>query len=128
MGRFANFNTGVEYKFAFGVQSSEDITTFGGMVNDTDDEQYNCYYSGHYWKDKDEVFRHLNKFGEGFILPNFERYEKSMEGTYELLSDEPFHFNEDNQENKVNICRFILGCVIYHQLLYEPNLSVTYEL
>ena len=128
MGRYANFNTGVEYKFAFGIQPSEDMTTFGGMVNDTDDEQYNSYYAGHLWEDKEEVFCYLVKFDKEFVLPNFEKYEKSMEGTYKMLSDEPFHFNEDKEENKENICRFILGCVIYHQLLYQSNLSVTYEL
>jgi hypothetical protein len=126
MGRFATFNTGFEYKFAFGIQPSEDITTFGGEVNDTDDDEYNSYYSGHIWReeDKENVLNCLNQFGEGFVLPHFERYEKSLEGTNEMLSSEPFSYDKDN----VYIHRFVLGCLIYHQLLYEPNLSVEYEL
>lgn len=32
MGRYANFSTGFQYKFAFGVQSSGDIMDFGGST------------------------------------------------------------------------------------------------
>jgi hypothetical protein len=31
MGRYAFFSTGLEFKFRFGVQESEDIRTFGGV-------------------------------------------------------------------------------------------------
>lgn len=30
MGRYVQFSTGFEYKFTFGVQSSLDVTLFGG--------------------------------------------------------------------------------------------------
>ena len=132
MGRYANFNTGFEYKFAFGIQSSKDITEFGGMVNDTDDEEYNSYYSGHVWKDDDnsKILSILKYFGEGFVLPDFSEYENTMEGTYDLyqnlMEEIPKHNVTDDRVKE--FFKFSLGCLIYHQLLYEENLTVQYEL
>jgi hypothetical protein len=129
MGRYAQFSTGLEYKFLFAIQSSEDIKDFGGQEIDTDDPQYNMYYSEHEWsyEDKNNILTILNKFGEGFIMPDFEKYEKNIEGTYNLYSNEPFYVEEDNHDSSKG-SKFTLGCLIYHQLLYTNNLSVKYEL
>ena len=128
MGRYANFNTGFKYKFVFGVQPSDDITQFGGDLNDTDDAEYNSYYSGHVWKDEDKnkIMSILKDFGEGFVVPDFSRYETSVEGTYVMyynLLEEIIEHNSKVEE----FFKFVLGCLIYHQLLYESYLSVQYE-
>lgn len=144
MGRFASFNTDFEYKFVFGIQPSEDITKFGGEVNDTDDEEYNSYYSGHCWteRDKSSILNILNSFGEGFVIPEFSDYENNIEGTYDMYNDllgqVPDHNDVYERENGndegngsdrvVTFFEFVLGCLIYHQLLYEPDLYVQYEL
>lgn len=128
MGRYAQFNTGFEYKFLFASQPSEDIKEFGGQINDTDDDEYNFYYSEHFWteRDKEQILYTLNHFGEGFILPNFSIYDNDISGTYKMYTEEQYCYQYDNIEDK-KISKFILGCLIYHQLLYEPNLTVKYE-
>lgn len=125
MGRYANFNTGFEYKFVFAIQPSDDIKEFGGEVNNSDDEEYNYYYTGHVWteQDKDTILSILKNFGEGFRVPDFSNYECSVIGTTSLYEDFYDSSNKNNRSPK-----FILGCLIYHQLLYEPDLSVQYEL
>lgn len=55
MGRYANFNTGFEYKFGFGVQSSSDIQFWGGeFKEEREEEECDCdgkceWDDGHGW-------------------------------------------------------------------------------
>lgn len=127
MGRYASFNTGFEYKFVFGLQPSDDITNFGGEVNDTDDEEYNLYYSGHIWNnnDKNTIMSILKDFGEGFVVPDFSKYQNDVEGTYVMYYELIEQISTDH--NRVEFFKFVLGCLIYHQLLYTSQLSVQYE-
>jgi hypothetical protein len=134
MGRYAEFNTGFEYKFSFGIQDSSDMQYFGGEVNDTDDVFYNTYYSGHVWseRDKEMILSILNRFGEGFILPDFSKYERTLDGTYKLYGSNFYKLNDlercGDKKLYKKIAKFMLGCLIYHQLLYVDKLYVTYEL
>ena len=112
MGRYANFNTGLEYKFAFGIQSSGDMQEFEGV----------SYYGRdadtliHKWKKSDEALI-KEKLKEYFIDINI--YENNIEGTHKLKSD--------LYNIKMNYT-YILGHLIYHQLQYVEELSVEYEL
>ena len=103
MGRYAFFNTGFEYKFAFGVQSSTDIQLFGGIGED----------GLHTWTQDDKTYI-INLLSKLEIA--FENYEKTIDGTYAL---------EDDLEIDH---RIKLGSLIYHQLLYTDELTCTYDI
>jgi hypothetical protein len=124
MGRYAFFNTDLEYKFAFGVQSSEDIQEFGG----TDISDYKNNGPRHKWTEEDREdilfeLKHIEDFYE-FEPFDFSKYEKNIDGTYELrrafekkyIHLEAYHY------------KYILGLIIYHQLEYMNPLTVNYEL
>ncbi len=124
MGRYAFFNTGLEYKFRFGVQDSNDITLFGGIsvISETDD-------STQTWteEDKDVIAEKLKVLLEWLGEPplDFASYEKTLDGTWKLKSELYDLFQKDHDEELV--ARYILGCLIYHQLLYEESLQADYE-
>ena len=116
MGRYAFFNTDFEYKFSFGIQDSSDILQFSG---DYDDKEIVI------WTQNDMIYiiDELDHFP--YELPEFEKFEKTIHGTYELW----WHIRDKNKntDNYELLSRFTLGCLIYHQLSYEPNLSVHFE-
>jgi len=116
MGRYAFFNTHVEYKFAFGIQDSHDILLFGGTF---DKEALEVS-----WKQEEliSIYDELEHFS--YKLPDFDSFEKNYNGTYELKN-----YILDNYETKDNILfyKFLLGCLIYHQLSYTPNLFAHFE-
>lgn len=124
--RLAKFNTGFEHKFLCNADIKY-IKEFNGQEIDTNDIQYNSYYSKHIWSfpDTENILTILNSFGEGFIMPDFQKYEKNIEGTYKMYTNEPFYLEENEYKNKE---KFRIGCLIYHQLLYNNNLSANYEL
>jgi hypothetical protein len=127
MGRYAFFDTGLEYKFRFGVQPSEDIRTFGGLLS------YEAYersgYLTHTWtqEDKSTIEAELKALLEwlGIEPVQFETYEKNLDGTHELIHALYGLYKTDHNEEIV--ARYILGCCIYHQLLYTEALKVNYE-
>jgi hypothetical protein len=126
MGRYAFFNTKFEYKFRFGVQESSDMLSFGGEQTY---ESLNYGYFDHKWQEQDKyrILKELQSFC-GFLtetLPDFESYEKNKNGTYNLSRD-LYKLYDEIQEEEF-IARFILGCCIYHQLLYKTDLEVQYE-
>jgi hypothetical protein len=121
MGRYAFFNTGFEYKFAFGIQESSDILKFGGTPT--------FAYEGshkHDWTivDRKRIENTLHDLEDtlGLSRMNFESYEKTYEGTYALLN----HLR-GIEANDPLFYTYILGCLLYHQLLYKLTLSCTYE-
>lgn len=114
MGRYAFFNSGFEYKFVFAVQPSSDIELFGGYVIRGYYESDNCME--YQWTQNDKEFI-LNKIKDYNI--DFENYEKNVDGTYKLKYD-----LYDKEYN----CTILLGCLIYHQLLYIKVLTCKYEL
>ena len=135
MSRYARFNTTFEYKFAFGIQPTSDITIFGGKGDEGDEgdegdnEDYNQFrslYNCHSWsrEDKDHIMKEFSNF-EGFIMPDFEKYTMDTDGTYQIYKDV---FDLNNEINdKLMMYTFCLGCLIYHQLLYCTELSCYYE-
>ena len=126
MGRYAFFNTELEYKFRFGVQSSSDMRRFGGRICH---EKYQGGDFHHEWETKDmefikiELTNLLEWLGEEPI--KFEEYGKHLEGTYSLKHDLYDWYKKGHDEEL--LARYILGCCIYHQLLYRDKLEVFYE-
>ncbi len=91
------------------------------------------YKSGdlhHEWEQKDlpYIFRELELLiaYTDIPMPDFETYEDNIQGTYTLRWEiEKNLLNPNYSEER--IARFILGCIIYHQLLYTQTLQVQYE-
>ena len=126
MGRYAFFTTNLEYKFRFGVQDSSDIRRFGGVASYENVEQG---YLTHSWSQSDketietELKEVLNWLGEDPV--DFGNYEKNMDGTLRLKSALYTLYRSDHSEELVS--RYILGCLLYHQLLYSETFSADYE-
>jgi hypothetical protein len=130
MGRYAFFNTEFEYKFAFGLQDSDDIETFGGFTvqQASDPEQI--------WSEHDMSFileelhdlldfHAINENIRDYI--ESEQFSKDVKGTY-MLSAALYKNFKERFESEVIFYRFRLGCLIYHQLLYKKDLKAVYEL
>jgi hypothetical protein len=117
MGRYAFFNTGLEYKFKFAIQSSSDMLDFEGLSSygGNDDEMY------HSWKKTDEIKikKTLDEYYEDKV--DLTKFEKNLNGTYDLK--EYLETITDIRE-----CGYVLGYLIYHQLQYVDELSVKYEI
>jgi hypothetical protein len=129
MGRYAFFSTGFEYKFGFGFQGSEDMTTFGGEEKSYSDEE-----QAHSWteEDKPTVLEELQDIldfhgSDADLQKLIVGFPANLKGTSEL-SSAIYHQFEKAIVSESLFFRFCLGCLIYHQLIYEPNLDVQYEL
>jgi hypothetical protein len=125
MGRYAFFNTGIEYKFAFAIQSSEDIRLFGGINNDDYDDPQHAWNAG---LDAKLVLARLEQICTlgPYGIPIWDEVPATVEGTYQLKESLRVKY-ENNVTGKL-FYTFLLGCLIYHQLLYTENLAVRYEL
>jgi hypothetical protein len=122
MGRYAFFNTGLEYKFAFAMQPSEDILKFGGTP-----EFVYCGDHKHSWSivDRKHILDRLRDIEISLNLPetNFDLYEKNLDGTH-MLRHDLWDIGVNDMEL---LATYILGSLIYHQLLYKLDLNCTYE-
>ena len=122
MGRSCFFNTGVEYKFAFACQPSEDILKFGGVPT--------FAYEGshkHEWTivDRPRILGRLRDIEISLDLPEFDidTVEKTSEGTHKLA-----HMLHDSKTQNTDLfATYMLGCLVYHQLLYKLDLHCIYE-
>jgi hypothetical protein len=121
MGRYAFFNTGLEYKFAFGIQSSQDIQLFG-------QEDLEAAEPTQRWTaaDAPEILRILGEWEEfwGFDPVNVEEFPATLEGTHMLRN----YLVWRNSYSDIMYYRYLLTALIFHQLQYEPNLEAHYEL
>lgn len=124
MGRYAFFNTEFEYKFGFAIQSSEDITTFLGdpMITEDGDSFW------HRWnmvEDGELVLIEVRRLEEDLGLPelDFTKFSANLDGTHRLRDYIRAYFNP---EEKVH-WRYLLGALIYHQLLYQEDLEAHYD-
>lgn len=123
MGRYAFFSTGFEYKFRFGIQPSEEITLFGGTAS------HEQGYPSQTWTEEDismieeKLKNLLDWIGEEPV--RIEDYEKNLDGSYKLFSD-LYSLYETDHDEKI-VAQYILGCLIYHQLLYTETLIAEYE-
>jgi hypothetical protein len=126
MGRYAFFSTNFEYKFRFGVQPSDEITLFGGTTSHLHFQQG---YLTQTWSQEDRplIQERLDKLLEwiGEEPVAFEAYEKNVGGSYRLLSELYTLYTTGHSEK--NVAQYILGCLIYHQLLYTDTLVADYE-
>lgn len=126
MGRYAFFNTGLEYKFAFAVQASEDMQEFGGRELPDDRSEH----ARHAWSpdDIEPIREALRDYEEHYDIkiPPVDNYPKNLDGAHKLRYD----MYEMNKNSSVGATYYValLGALILHQLLYEPNLTVSYEL
>jgi hypothetical protein len=129
MGRWAYFSTGLEYKFGFGVQDSEDITHFGGALSENDYDEH-AGLSLIRWTDQDRPVAalRLDMMRQQYTeLPavDVNRYLATLEGTQTLYEDLWTQFGLA-EENPIHY-RFVLGCLILHQLMYIETLFCEYE-
>lgn len=115
MGRYAEFNTNFSYKFAFGGQSSNDMTLFGGECFGIRDDEGVGWWS---WNQADlpVIKAKLVALEPSKSFPDFDAYEKSAAGTDDL-------WGALESQNHT----YILGVLIYHQLAYTKNLLVQFE-
>ena len=111
MGRYAYFNTGLEYKFTFAKQDSEDIKKFYGKSDNR------CLTVT--WI-KSDIPLISNKLKEYPYNVDFSKYENNLNGTYILYNDLFCLYKCENYTYR-------LGCLIYHQLQYTNKLYVEYE-
>jgi hypothetical protein len=140
MGRWAFFNTGLEYKFVFSVQSSEDILRFGGWlrlaITTREDDSERQYDGGLFdsaspvvkWSAPEDGERILEKLREmeaalGLPACDFAKFRADLEGTYTLKNTLFDQTTEDAEAQAL----YVLGCLIYHQLLYMPALQANFE-
>jgi hypothetical protein len=132
MGRDAYFNTGLERRFAFAVQYSSDVRFFGG-VNITTEEDLKHEFYRHAWsadRDSNDILIALRSYlsDTGLVLPDFTAFSSNLEGTHKLRNW--MHTRSDVYIERMGAKEyyaFELGCVIYHQLKYMPELTVKYE-
>jgi hypothetical protein len=130
MGRYANFNTGFEYKFAFSIQASMDIEMFGGKDISVYDLSGELQEAKREWNQEDKAFilETLTEMAQDnqFEVPNFGEIENTLQGTY-LMSEYIRVHRAFTSEVGEPYYTFRLGCFIYHQLLYTPTLIASYE-
>jgi hypothetical protein len=130
MGRYAFFSTGYEYKFAFAVQPSEDILTFGGSQRlRRDDEEDEDMGNVRWTREEDLAYIHTKLTTDfDFPLPPVHAYEKTLKGLYAFRQDLKLDTNRWNEgDYATKFSRFLLGALIYFQLHMEPTLSVRFE-
>lgn len=134
MGRDAIFSTGFERRFTFGIQSSGDIWLFGGVDTTDEHDLHNGQYS-HKWSASrdieiiqemiEKIIYHENN--EEILLPDFTQFEWSLEGTEAMRTWMSDNWKQIKFNNYRNMYTLELGCLIYHQILYDNELSVVYD-
>jgi hypothetical protein len=117
MSRYALFSTGIEYKFT----AQESIESFGG------DGVCGYDMGAHYWTEDDgpRILAILKRIEIEYSItrPRFEKYSPDYNGTAALRWDLLLLDADDSIKYK-----YILGCIIYHQLLYNSPLSAEYDI
>jgi hypothetical protein len=118
MGRYAFFSTGLEYKFTFAVQESEDILKFGGFHTSKCEMKWIS-------SDADFILRRLHQIEKlfGWSEFDFSKFSEDLNGTEEICYD------KNNSFDLTSKCgyEYYLGCLIYHQLLYTDILTCHFE-
>jgi hypothetical protein len=124
MGRFLDFSTSFYYKMVFGIQSTKDINYFCGKITggNYDIEMFYCVWNIENISDILEKIKKLkNDFDINFNLEDLENTEKDVDGTLKVYRNilQIINYNDENH------VRFMFGCIIYHQLLYNNFLYAT---
>jgi hypothetical protein len=123
MGRILHFNTGFICDLSYN-ELCMDILLYGGISNEEREEQHT-----HVWNAEEDIVyiqTYLQEFTDdcNFTQIDFTKYTASPEGTQELITDLMKNIQTVNSINE--IYNYILGCIIYHQLLYTPYLVAKY--
>ncbi len=133
MGRWVYFSSGFDYKFWFGIQPTQDIFEFYGALCEDSEEEEESYNKDSIklphklsWEStvKDNIQVYLEDLKETYCLPEipWASFESSIDGTEDL-----YKYICDNINQSREAAKYALGCVIYHQLLYEDDLTCTFE-
>lgn len=118
MGRYAFFSTGLEYKFAFAVQESEDILKFGGFqIAECEMKWINS--------DADFILKRLRQIEKVFDWPeyDFTKVSKDHKGTEDIYCNRGTYLDLTSKYTY----EYLLGLIIYHQLLYTEILTCRFE-
>jgi hypothetical protein len=123
MGRYAFFNTGLEYKFAFTIQNSSDIILFGGRLNNMGPSMK--------WTVDDiphieKILANLYDF-YGMLPFDDSPFDTSLDGTYDLKNSFEKNIKNYQEESKEIVYRILLGHLILHQLSYTRDLTCSFE-
>ncbi len=118
MGRYAFFNTGFEYKFAFGSQSSAELMLFGGEYMSFPDHCHQMIWEAPFdlYTCRD-MLRKL-EMSHGYSPFDLSSYPKTLAGTERVRAE---------MREKGLTDTYILGLLIYHQLQYMPYLTGRFE-
>ena len=85
----------------------------------------------HEWdqRDVEDILKQLKELTESLEIPmpDFESYEKNLDGTQQLSLDLYKLLEGETRYNEETVVRFRLGCFLYHQLMYVEKLTVQYE-
>lgn len=124
MGRYVSFDTGLEYKFRFGVQQSEDILIYGGKTLADEEALFQIWTHN----DNNTIMHILNNIEHEYNMDaiDFDKYEQTLEGTL-LLRKDLRDMEKDFLDIEADYCRYTLGCLIYHQLQYKNPLVAQFE-
>jgi hypothetical protein len=121
MGRYAFFSTGLEYKFVFATQSSEDIEMFGGIIFHENANSGKIKWTQNDIENIKISLDHLF-VSNGITDFDIHRYEKNIQGTHLLK------FDLEKKLEHTGSYKTILGVLIYHQLLYTETLTCKYDI
>lgn len=124
MGRYVSFDTGLEYKFRFGVQQSEDILIYGGRTLADEEALFQIWTHN----DNNSIMYILNNIEDEYDIDamDFDKYEQTLQGT-SLLRKDLRNMEDDFMDIEEDYCRYTLGCLIYHQLQYRNPLVAQFE-
>ena len=125
MGCYAFFNTGLDYTFITGIQQIQDILEFGGKEHIQATEPGVSDMISWTPRDLPVILQELTALAKELevSLPNFSGYDCTLGGTYNLKN-----FLGDSLDlDYILSYRYLLGCIIYHQLLYRPDLSANFR-
>lgn len=124
MGRYAFFNTGLEYKFAFTIQDSSDIIMFGGRLSS------NEYHIEWNQDDIHHIEKTLANMYDFYRAIPFDdtKFKGTLDGTYTLKNAFLKEIENCEPDSAPILYRILLGHLILHQLSYEPKLSCDFEI
>jgi hypothetical protein len=125
MGRYVSFDTGLEYKFRFGIQQSEDVLIYGGKTSVEEEALFQTWTHN----DNNSIMYILNNIEDAHHIDtmDFDKYEQRLEGTL-LLRKHLRDIEKDFLDIETDYCRYTLGCLIYHQLQYKNPLVAQFEI
>ena len=115
MGRYVFFNTGFEYKFVFGEQSSADIMLFGGEYMSFPDHCHQMIWEVPFDFQMCVAALYGLEMRHGYPPFDLSGYPKTLAGTERVRAE--------MREKGTFTDTYLLGLLIYHQLQYMSYLT-----